>query len=196
MSSRQACPLRVCLWRRHLPRSHASTSPISKKKKKKSESPPSPLPPVSVFGPNKFSPAPPITSSYFLSGTALRKQSELRVRGGLDGQRLTRQEAEGKVDTHAHTHTQIHTHAHIHTICTPCQVKHLQFDTSCMPKKNNKGKILHARMKMCESDPSWRNPTYISQTFTPQKLTATDSYLLSSCKQITWWENGANSLSS
>ena len=90
-------------------------APSPKKKKKKSESPPSPLPPVSVFGPNKFSPAPPITSSYFLSGTALRKQSELRVRGGLDGQRLTRQEAEGKVDTHAHTHTHTHRYTHMHT---------------------------------------------------------------------------------
>lgn len=72
------------------PLPYESSCPISQK----SQSPPSPFPPVSVFGPNKFSPAPPITSSYFLSGTALRKQSELRVRGGLDSQQLTRQEAE------------------------------------------------------------------------------------------------------
>lgn len=82
-------------------------APSSKKKKgkKKSESPPSPLPSVSVFGPNKFSPAPPITSSYFLSGKALRKQSELRVRGGLDGQQLTRQETERKAGGKAKTNT-------------------------------------------------------------------------------------------
>lgn len=59
------------------------------------------FPPCVCFGPNKFSAAPPITSSYFLSGTALRKQSELRARGGLDGQRLTRQE--GSRDTGTHT---------------------------------------------------------------------------------------------
>lgn len=60
---------------------------------------------MSVFGPNKFSPAPPITSSYFLSGTALRKQSELRVRGGLDGQQLTRQETERKAEGKVKTNT-------------------------------------------------------------------------------------------
>lgn len=64
----------------------------------------SPLPPVSAFGPIKFSSAPPITSSYFLSGTALRKQSELRVRGGPDSQQLTRQER-----AHAGTRTQTRT---------------------------------------------------------------------------------------
>lgn len=63
----------------------------------------SPLPPVSAFGPIKFSSAPPITSSYFLSGTELRKQSELRVRGGLDSQQLTRLES---AHTHTHTHAQ------------------------------------------------------------------------------------------
>lgn len=69
---------------------------------------------MSVFGPNKFSPAPPITSSYFLSGTALRKQSELRVREGLDSQQLTRQEAEyeAKGDFETNTH-------HMHPLWKP-----------------------------------------------------------------------------
>lgn len=94
-------------------KTHESTSPISKK----SESPPSPLPPVSVFGPNKFSPAPPITSSYFLSGTALRKQSELRVRGGLDSQQLTRQEAEKKRQREKLRQTRTHEHTcHMHPL--------------------------------------------------------------------------------
>lgn len=84
---------------------HTKSQPPSPQSKE-SESPPSPLPPVSVFGPNKFSPAPPITSSYFLSGTVLRKQSELRVRGGLDSQQLTRQEAEGELQTNTWTHMQ------------------------------------------------------------------------------------------
>lgn len=81
-----------------------------------------PFPSVSVFGPNKFSPAPPITSSYFLSGTALRKQSELRVRGGLDSQELTRQEAKRSGvkswDKHTDTHTN-HMHPLVKTnICS------------------------------------------------------------------------------
>lgn len=89
--------LRLMKARAHLPKKN--------EKKKKNQSPPSPLPSVSVFGPNKFSPAPPITSSYFLSGKALRKQSELRVRGGLDGQQLTRQETERKAEGKAKTNT-------------------------------------------------------------------------------------------
>lgn len=89
--------LRLMKARAHLPKKN--------EKKKINQSPPSPLPSVSVFGPNKFSPAPPITSSYFLSGKALRKQSELRVRGGLDGQQLTRQETERKAEGKAKTNT-------------------------------------------------------------------------------------------
>lgn len=124
-----------------LRQTHEITSALSKNR----ESSPFPLPPVSEYGPNKFSPAPPITSSYFLSGTALRKQSELRVRGVLDSQQLTRQEAEGKSETCTSTH------AHTHNICTACQVKHLQSDTSCEPKENNDphSNVLHAKMIIC-----------------------------------------------
>lgn len=96
------------------------------------ESAPSPLPPVSVFGPNKFSSAPPITSSYFLSGTALRKQSELRVRRAGQPAAHTATGRKWRQKGKVETHTYVYTH-----ICTACQVKHLQSDSGCVPKKNS-----------------------------------------------------------
>lgn len=152
------CLRNICCRHRCLPQTYERSCPISQK----SQSPPSPFPPV--FGPNKFSPAPPITSSYFLSGTVLRKQSELRVRGGTDGQQLTRQEAERSRAKSWEAHTQ-----HMHPL----------------------SRQMHAHEKQqCKE---WTFSFSVSESSDLEeissvyaiKTTTCDPYLLFSCKQMT-----------
>lgn len=71
---------------------------------------PSASPPASVFSPNKFSAAPPITSSYFLSGTPLRKQSEPRVTRAELPAAHTARGREGRLEGEAETGRRTHLH--------------------------------------------------------------------------------------
>lgn len=113
-----------------------------------------PPPPASVFSPNKFSSAPPITSSYFLSGTPLRKQSEPRVTRAVQPAAHTAERGDGR-ERLRQTDTQPHTHTHTN-ICALCRSKHLQCDTSC--RLERKPSEVPYRSKLSVTHPKTKPP--------------------------------------
>lgn len=120
---------------------------------------PPPSPQRLCSGPNKFSVARPITSSYFLSGTPLRKQSEPRVTRAELPAAHTARGREGRLQGEAETDRQTHTHTHI---CTLCRSKHLQFDTSC--RLNRKSSEVPYRSKLSNTHTPKNKSSLLAQT--------------------------------